>query len=311
MFNRHKWTWIIFLFFLLSCGDESSSPSSPSNSPESISSSSVASSSSRENKSSNSVASSSSRENKSSNSVASSSSRENKSSSSVASSSSRENKSSSSVVSSSSQENKSSSSVVSSSSQENKSSSSVIPLVMSIYDSENNTLTDLRDNNVYKTVIIGEQIWMAENLNYKYKDESKSVCYNDSTKYCDSYGRLYVKEIKDTVCPDKWHLPDSLEWQMLFNNTGNQNGSLKADSSWEEWNGKEMQGTNEYGFSVYAAGHKRKIDSKYNGLGLSTLFFVNDKNMVIRIDRYNSEAPLYRPDTDYMAVSVRCLKDPE
>ncbi|WP_159433678.1 FISUMP domain-containing protein [Fibrobacter intestinalis] len=103
--------------------------------------------------------------------------------------------------------------------------------MMSVYDAENNTLTDLRDNKVYKTVTIGEQIWMAENLNYKYMAGSKSFCYNDSTKYCNLYGRLYTYDVKKMqICPEGWHLPDSVEWKNLIGD--NLNESLKADSSW-------------------------------------------------------------------------------
>ena len=55
---------------------------------------------------------------------------------------------------------------------------------------------DSRDGQVYRTVQIGTQIWMAENLNYAYlqkttTEDSSSFCYNDSTEYCEKYGRLY------------------------------------------------------------------------------------------------------------------------
>lgn len=191
-------------------------------------------------------------------------------------------------------------------------SSSVISTVMSIYDAENNILTDLRDSHVYKTVIIGEQVWMAENLNYKYKAGTSSFCYNDSTKYCNLYGRLYTYDVrKIQICPEGWHLPDSLEWQMLFDNTENKNGFLKAESNWREWDGMDMGGTNEYEFSAYAAGYKSKYSSKYYGMSESAQFSVSDKSRVIRISMYNENAPLYRPDEDYMAVSVRCIKDSE
>lgn len=194
-----------------------------------------------------------------------------------------------------------------------RSSTSVIPAAMSIYDAENNTLTDLRDNNAYKTVIIGEQIWMAENLNYKYKDESKSVCYNDSAKYCDSYGRLYVKEIKDIVCPDKWHLPDSLEWEKIIQIAGEKNGPLKADSSWAPWQNKETNGTNETGFSALAAGMRTALGSGYGEINRKARFWMAGKiNRHVAIDIFNDDAPDYLFTSDGVpAYSIRCLKDLE
>ncbi len=231
------------------------------------------------------------------------------SSSSVESSSSEEPSSSFVVESSSSVVESSSSLVIESSSSITLSSSSETPTVKSIYDAENNTLTDLRDNKVYKTVTIGEQIWMAENLNYKYKAGSKSFCYNDSTKYCNLYGRLYTYDVKNIqICPEGWHLPDSVEWKNLIGE--NLNGALKADSSWRMWQGESTNGTNETGFSVYAYGYKNWVD-KYSALGQTALFMIKNKSRVIKITIYNSESPLFHIDGDYTAVSVRCLKDSE
>ena len=246
--------------------------------------------------------------------VAESSSSE-KSSSSVTESSSSIESSSSEVPSSSSAVESSSSVVESSSSLEIESSSSIAlssssetPTVKSIYDAENNTLTDLRDNKVYKTVTIGEQIWMAENLNYDYKAGSKSFCYNDSTKYCNLYGRLYAYDVKNVqICPEGWHLPDSVEWKNLIGEKLNE--SLKADSSWRVWQGKPTDGTNETGFSVYASGYKNWVD-KYNALGQIALFMIKDKRRVLQI-LYNLDEPRFSIDDDYTAVSIRCLKDSE
>ncbi len=305
MFNLHKYSWSLIPLFLIACGDDSLSSSSL-DSPESISSS------LQEVKSSSSEVLSSSQEGESSSSEkpieSSSSEKVVESSSSEVQSSSSVIQSSSNVESSSSEVQSSSSVIQSSSNVECSSSISCSSALNSIYDAENNTLTDLRDNQVYKTVTIGEQIWMAENLNYKYKAGTYSFCYNDSTKYCNLYGRLYAYDVKNVqICPEGWHLPDSVEWKNLIGEKLNE--SLKADSSWRTWQGKPTDGTNETGFSVYASGYKNWVN-KYNALGQIALFMIKDKRRVLQI-LYNLDEPRFSIDDDFTAVSIRCLKDSE
>ena len=122
-------------------------------------------------------------------------------------------------------------------------------------DIEYGSMTDSRDGQVYRTVEIGEQTWMAENLNFdpgqggagdaKY---DWSWCYEDDTKKCAVTGRLYtwaaaIDSVKlatdadnpqncgyektcslpDTVhgiCPSGWHLPTEKEWEKLITNMG-------------------------------------------------------------------------------------------
>ena len=268
--------------FLSSSSAKSSSSavssSSATSSSSFVSSSSVKSSSSAA--SSSSVASSSSA--KSSSSAVSSSSATSSSSfvssSSVKSSSSAA--SSSSVASSSSA--KSSSSAVSSSSVE--SSSSIEKLVWQYLNPaiSYGEIIDDRDGQVYKTVEIGSQTWMAENLNYDYNYRTAhSYCYADS---CSKYGRLYTWSatvdsaavfstagkgcgchasrspsggIVRGVCPVGWHVPSLSEFQTLISYVGGYRvagANLKSTSGWKSNSQYVGNGSDSYGFSALPAG---------------------------------------------------------
>ncbi|MCD6331747.1 MAG: PKD domain-containing protein [Bacteroidales bacterium] len=82
-----------------------------------------------------------------------------------------------------------------------------------------------RDGQYYGTVKIGNQWWMAENLN-----EPGGFCYGNRSNYCDSYGSLYkwqtamngsTKEKARGLCPEGWHIPTVKEWEELINYFGN------------------------------------------------------------------------------------------
>jgi len=77
-----------------------------------------------------------------------------------------------------------------------------------------NTFIDTRDNSIYKTVTLGNQIWMAENLHFK---TSKDCWYykNDSIN-CKKFGRLYTWEMAKEACPVGWHLPSKAEFDTLI-----------------------------------------------------------------------------------------------
>jgi len=114
------------------------------------------------------------------------------------------------------------------------------------------TLTDLRDGKTYKTVKIGTQTWMAENLSY---ETSRSKCYDNKLANCEKYGRLYNWETALKACPGDWHLPSISEWEILNKAVGGDAGvakrKLQATNDWED-NGN---GTDEFNFSALPGGY--------------------------------------------------------
>jgi uncharacterized protein (TIGR02145 family) len=101
-----------------------------------------------------------------------------------------------------------------------------------------------------KTVTIGNQTWMAENLNIVMDN---SYCYGNSSESCAKYGRLYIWEAAKTACPSGWHLPTNAEWQVLVLETGGSSVAGKALKSTSGWN-NNGNGTDTYGFSALPSG---------------------------------------------------------
>jgi len=69
----------------------------------------------------------------------------------------------------------------------------------------------------YEAVLVGEQTWMAGNLDY---DAEGSVCYDNEEANCDTYGKLYNWETAIDICPAGWHLPSNEEWSILNDSEG-------------------------------------------------------------------------------------------
>jgi len=123
------------------------------------------------------------------------------------------------------------------------------------------------DISKYKTVKIGTQTWMAENLD---NAVSGSVCYNNSADSCSKYGRLYTWEAAKSACPSGWHLPSDAEWETLTTFAGGEEiagKKLKYRSGWNSYDGVSGNGTDDYGFSALPGGGGLDGDFYYAGLG--------------------------------------------
>ena len=110
---------------------------------------------------------------------------------------------------------------------------------------------DSRDGKTYKKVTIGNQTWMAENLNF---DATGSVCYDNNSNNCAVYGRLYTWEAAKDACPEGWRLPTNTGWTTLENYVvglyAEKGNKLKSTSGWYN-NGN---GSDDYGFSALPGG---------------------------------------------------------
>ena len=162
-------------------------------------------------------------------------------------------------------------------------------------DIDYGSMTDTRDGKTYKTVKIGDQTWMAENLNYydatNLSVKEKSWCFgkkdNEDSTTCDVAGRFYtwaaaidsVKLANDAdnplecgydkfcnltgtvqgICPPGWHLPNNTEWQAFLTAVGGRSTAgkvLKSQTGWNDYKGTSGNGTDAFGFTALPAGFR-------------------------------------------------------
>jgi uncharacterized protein (TIGR02145 family) len=176
---------------------------------------------------------------------------------------------------------------------------------------------------VYNTVLIGNQCWLAENLNF---EAGNSWCYDNNPSNCDTYGRLYDWETALSVCPDGWHLPSDEEWKILEGTVDSQypvgdpewdvflyrgydaGKNLKALSSWDSNGG----GINSFNFSGLASGGITSSGESY-GLENFCSWWSSDVYSTAQSWAHNlgynqdKAARLHVPNS--YGFSVRCLKD--
>lgn len=195
-------------------------------------------------------------------------------------------------------------------------------------------MTDARDNQTYQTVTLGDQTWLAQDLNYG-SDDSK--CYDDDPANCEIYGRLYDWEASKTACPAGWHLGSDEEWSTLIkyldpdaDPQGDSSvteesiwagGMLKATGNLRDetglWNYPNVGATNSSKFSAVPAGVCYD-DGSCDVMGRHAIYWTSTENanskVWFRVLDYGLKS-IYRAEEGQWSMeratslSVRCLKD--
>lgn len=194
-------------------------------------------------------------------------------------------------------------------------------------------MIDTRDSTIYRTIQIGDQLWLAEDMIYDIPefDEKDDACQAYKPDNCNrGFGRYYTWYAamnisredcdEDTTCPDLykyphqgvcpkgWHIPDSLDWEKLFEPFGLEDGlsavagTLHAKSFGFNFVGSDYQnkgkdpnvkGDFPYGYLIL--GKEKKVNGKYLSAVYQAEFFYRSITLTT----------LSKDD----AIPVRCLKD--
>jgi len=202
----------------------------------------------------------------------------------------------------------------------------------------NTSVTDI-DGNIYKTVTIGTQTWMAENLktiHYRNGDPIPNVTDNNewaylyTGAYCwygndlakkDVYGALYngysVKDSRN-IAPVGWHVPSKDEWNTLINYLGGNSvaGGKMKETGTAHWTSPNVDASNESGFNALPSGIRSKDTGAFNNIGLMCTYRTSTEELASGYDSswhimlYNQNAnitPSY--SVKVYGYAVRCIKD--
>jgi uncharacterized protein (TIGR02145 family) len=187
---------------------------------------------------------------------------------------------------------------------------------------------DERDGHIYKTVCIGKQVWLAENLAwlpavspsidgsqlnpyyYVYEYEGSDVASAKANVNYITYGALYNWLAATTACPSGWHLPSDEEWTALTDSLGESAGGKMKQTGTALWLSPNTGATNSVGFSALPGGDR--FNGGFLTIGASAWFWSSEYRLnnawyrrlyfgYDRVDRGNM--------IKWSGLSVRCLKN--
>lgn len=206
----------------------------------------------------------------------------------------------------------------------------ILFLTTTIFAQEtDSTITDY-DGNVYHTIVIGEQVWLKENLkSLHYSDGTKIpdvVAYNNDDNLADIYGRLYkwdaamknsTEESVQGVCPCGWHIPSDAEWKQLenfFGGAADAGGKMK-ESGLTHWKLPNTGADNSSGLTILPGGEYDAYytPNKFILLREYAVFWtsteINSTKAREKYLSYNSSASSTYDWYKVMKYSIRCVRD--
>ena len=199
---------------------------------------------------------------------------------------------------------------------------------------------------IYNTVQIYSQCWMKENLNVGTRinssimptdnDTIEKYCFADHDYYCNGvWGGLYFwNELMaytyenggQGICPEGWHIPDDLDWQILEGAADSEYGIESPKWGNMNWRGSDVGGnlkqtgtiswtppntgaTNAFGFTALPAGYF--VQGDFWGLAYKGMFWSSDVSHKYfrNMDWNQTKVKKGDADGDEIAISVRCVKD--
>jgi len=198
------------------------------------------------------------------------------------------------------------------------------------------TVTDI-ESNIYNAVIIGNQVWMAENLKVtKYRDGTAiptghtnsdwanlstgayAIYNNNASNEVDTYGNLYNWYAVDdsrNIAPEGWHVPTVAEWTTLISYLGGgqvAGGKLKETGT-THWNSPNEGATNESGFTALPGGYRNYENGNYSFMGKLGYFWSTTDHVSGRAWsrplHYMGSHISSNSETKGHGFSIRCVRE--